>query len=42
MVDATTPSVADEKERALQNYRRKLNEHRDIDARLKELRKKVC
>uniref|UniRef100_A0A914R572 Uncharacterized protein n=1 Tax=Panagrolaimus davidi TaxID=227884 RepID=A0A914R572_9BILA len=30
----------EEKKGALAHYRRKLNEHRDIDARLKELRKK--
>uniref|UniRef100_A0A1I7Z3T9 AAA domain-containing protein n=1 Tax=Steinernema glaseri TaxID=37863 RepID=A0A1I7Z3T9_9BILA len=37
---AATMSVDDEKQRALANYRRKLVDYRDVEQRLKELRKK--
>ena len=30
--------MADARERALENYRKKLTEHRELDARLKEVR----
>ncbi|CAJ0957417.1 unnamed protein product, partial [Mesorhabditis belari] len=43
MVESTAPApvtVQDEKERALAAYKKKLNDHRDIEQRLKELRKK--
>lgn len=42
MVEQTTASsVEDEKSRALGAYRRKLVEYREVEERLKQLRKKV-
>lgn len=42
MVEQTTASAAeDEKSRALAAYRRKLVEYREVEERLKQLRKKV-
>lgn len=44
MVESTNPTpvtVQDEKERALANYKKKLNDYREIEQRLKDLRKKV-
>ena len=43
MVDSTSGSqpADEERQRVLANYRRKIGEHRELEARLKELRKKV-
>lgn len=43
MVDSTSGSqpADEERQRVLANYRRKVGEHRELEARLKELRKKV-
>lgn len=40
MVEPTIPVVDDERTRCLNNYRRKLAECRDIEQKLKDLRKK--
>lgn len=42
MSEFKQPAVDDEKARQLAIYRRKLNDYREVETKLKELRKKVC
>jgi 26S proteasome regulatory subunit T4 len=42
MADVKQPVVDEEKERQLALYRRKLSDYREVETKLKDLRKKVC
>jgi FMN phosphatase YigB (HAD superfamily) len=42
MADVKQPGVDDEKARQLALYRRKLSDYREVETKLKDLRKKVC
>lgn len=41
MSEVIKPAVDDEKSRQLAAYRRKLNDYREVETKLKELRKRV-
>jgi hypothetical protein len=42
MTEVKQPSIDDEKSRQLALCRRKLTEYREVETKLKELRKRVC